>query len=304
MDKGSFQSASESEKTTFSDLLNRFKSEFAPYHYRKREDGKEAWRFQCDRLNDHFGPYSLLAIDQKLVAQFRDERLTPPTGSKRKAVGESTVRKEVFLLSKILGFAEKECGIALPRGNPVDKIRKPKDGQARDRRLNSDEWKRLEEEIEKSRNLHLKSAVNWAIATAMRQNEMLSLTWGMIDVKRRVALLLDPKKLKTEDPRAVPLTSAAIAVLDALPKPANDNSTILLFPVERLTLYHAFIAACKRAQIKGYTWHDLRHEALSRLAERGDLSVLELAAMSGHKTIQMLKRYTHLQAESLAKKLG
>ncbi|MFZ5465087.1 MAG: tyrosine-type recombinase/integrase [Pseudomonadota bacterium] len=53
-----------------------------------------------------------------------------------------------------------------------------------------------------------------------------------------------------------------------------------------------------------YTWHDLRHEALSRLAERGDLSTLELAAISGHKTLQMLKRYTHLHAEDLARKLG
>lgn len=59
-----------------------------------------------------------------------------------------------------------------------------------------------------------------------------------------------------------------------------------------------------RAEIEDYTWHDLRHEALSRLAERGDLSVLEMAAVSGHKTLQMLKRYTHLQAEKLAQKLG
>ena len=71
-----------------------------------------------------------------------------------------------------------------------------------------------------------------------------------------------------------------------------------------MTLFHAFQAACVRAEIEGFTWHDLRHEALSRLAERGDMSVLELAAVSGHKTLQMLKRYTHLQAEKLAKKLA
>lgn len=77
-----------------------------------------------------------------------------------------------------------------------------------------------------------------------------------------------------------------------------------VFPVERMTLYHAFGYALDRAKITNFTWHDLRHEALSRLAERGDFSVLELAAVSGHKTLQMLKRYTHLQAEKLAKKLG
>lgn len=298
---GSYLNRSEAEKTTFSELLKRFKTEFAVKHYRIRDDKKEAWRFQCDRLDDFFGAYSLLAIDQRLVARFRDERIKPPPGSKRKLVGESTVRKEIFLLSKILGFAEAECDIALPRGNPVDKIRKPRDGKARDRRLSKTEWESLETEISKSRNPYLKPAFSFAVETAMRQAELLSLGWSMIDKKRRLALLLDPEKIKTEEPRAVPLTSAAIAVLDALPRPIDGGP---IFPVERMTLYHAFSAACKRAKINDYTWHDLRHEALSRLAERGDLSVLELAAISGHKTLQMLKRYTHLQAEKLAQKLG
>jgi integrase len=74
--------------------------------------------------------------------------------------------------------------------------------------------------------------------------------------------------------------------------------------VERMTLYHAFHAACERAGIEDYTWHDLRHEAMSRLGERGDMSIIELASISGHKTLQMVKKYTHLDAEKLAKKLG
>ena len=121
-----------------------------------------------------------------------------------------------------------------------------------------------------------------------------------IDAKRRLALLIDSEKIKNEEPRAVPLSSAAMAVLGDLPRSVSG----IVLPVERLTLYHAFRYACLRANIKNFTFHDLRHEALSRLAERGDFSVLELAAVSGHKTLQMLKRYTHLQAEKLAQKLG
>jgi integrase len=98
----------------------------------------------------------------------------------------------------------------------------------------------------------------------------------------------------------VPLSSAALAALESMPR-ALDGRVI---PQQRTTLYKAFEAAVKRAGIEDYTWHDLRHEALSRLAERGDLNVLEIAAVSGHKTLQMLKRYTHLQAENLAQKLG
>lgn len=300
MERGVFLSTTEAERNTFADITKRFREEFAPFHYRKREDEKEAWRFQLARLEEFLGDYALVAIDQKLVATYRDKRLKPPTGSKLKPVGESTVRKELYMLSKVLGFAETECGIALPRGNPVEKIRKPSDGKARDRRLSNEQWTALECECKKSRNPWLAPALALSVETAMRQGELLNLAWKDFDKKRRLALLLDPEKIKTEEPRAVPLSSRAMAVLESIPR----STTGKVFPVERLTLYHAFVAACKRAGIEDYTWHDLRHEALSRLAERGDLSVLELAAISGHKTLQMLKRYTHLQAENLARKLG
>lgn len=300
IDRGVFQSSSDAERTTFGDLAKRFREEFAPHHYRRRDDEKEAWRFQLARLEEFFGQYSLAALDQKLAASYRDRRLKPPTTGGRKPVSESTVRKELYMLSKVLGFAETECGIALPRGNPVEKIRKPSEGKARDRRLSDEEWACLERECKRSRNPWLAHALAFAVETAMRQGELLNLEWKHIDKRRRLALLLDAEKIKTEEPRAVPLTSRALAVLEALPRSTCGK----IFPVERLTLYHAFIGACKRAGIANYTWHDLRHECLSRLAERGDLSVLELAAISGHKTLQMLKRYTHLQAETLARKLG
>lgn len=169
-----------------------------------------------------------------------------------------------------------------------------------DRRLELDEWKAFERECKKSRNPWLWPAVQLAVETAMRQGELLSLTWKQIDKKRCLAMLVDPDKIKNEEPRAVPLSPAAMQVIESLPV----STTGLVLPVERMTLYHAFGYACDRAKIKDFTFHDLRHEALSRLAERGDFSVIEMAAVSGHKTLQMLKRYTHLQAEKLAKKLA
>lgn len=295
MRRGRFVSATEAERTNFADLAKAFREEFAPFHYRKRMDGKEAWRFQLARLEEFFGDFSLAAIDQKLVAKFRDQRLMG-MGS-RKAVGDSTVRKEIFMLSKVLGFAETERGITLPRGNPTDKIRKPAEGGSRDRRLTTDEWKRLEVQLRKSRSPFLWPAVQLALETAMRQGELLALRWENIDRERGLAFL---PETKNGEARAAPLSSRARDVLKALPRAISGA----VFPVERLTIYHAFVATCKRAEIENFTFHDLRHEALSRLAERGDFSVLELAEISGHKTLQMLKRYTHLNAERLAKKLG
>lgn len=296
--RGTYQSGSDAERMTLSDLIKEFKTEFAPKHYRVREDEKEAWRFQLARLDETLGAYSLAAIDQKIVAAFRDERLNGTAG--RKAVNESTVRKELYMLSKVLGFAQTEKGITLPRGNPVVKIRKPVEGKGRARRLDTDEWTAFERECKKSRNPWLWAAVQLAVETAMRQGELLSLTWKQIDLKNRLALLIDPEKIKNEEPRAVPLSPNALEILKNMLK----NTSNLVLPVERMTLYHAFGYACDRAQIKDFTFHDLRHEALSRLAERGDFSVLELAEISGHKTLQMLKRYTHLRASRLADKLA
>lgn len=298
MDTGAFTSASDAEHMTLKALIQDFKTEFAPHHYRTRADEKEAWRFQLARLDEALGDYSLAALDQKLIAGYRDTRLK---GNKeRPAVSESTVRKEIYMLSKVLDFAQNEKDITLPRGNLVERIRKPAESRGRERRLSADEWQAFEKECKASRNSWLWPAVQLAVETAMRQGELLTLTWSQVDRKKRLAMLDDPEKIKNGEPRAVPLSPAALAVFEALPRSVSG----LVLPVRRMTLYSVFAAACVRAEIENFTFHDLRHEALSRLAERGDFNVLELAAVSGHKTLQMLKRYTHLQATKLADKLA
>ena len=295
IDRGVYQSAADAERMTLGEMITRFEVEYAPHHYRLRSDEKEAWRYQCQRLREALGDYSLASIDQRRVAAYRDGRLTGTAD--RPAVSASTVRKELYLLSRIMGFAERECGITLPRGNPVAKIRKPADGKARERRLTDEEWQRLVGECKASRSPYLWPAVQMAVETAMRQGELLGLRWEHVNLDRKIAMLAETKN---GDARAVPLSSAAMAVLRTLPRSITGQ----VLPAERLTIYHAFKAAMLRAGISDFTFHDLRHESLSRLAERGDFSVLEMAAISGHKTLAMLKRYTHLQAEKLAAKLG
>ena len=233
MDRGAFISRSMAERTTFKDIAKRFKEEFAPFHYRPRKDGREAWRTQVKHLIDELGDYSIAAITPQVVANVRKPSASPP----------------------------------------------------RTRRLEGDEAKRLIEQCAASRNPWLLPAVQLAIETSMRQGELLSLEWVNIDFKRKLALLLDPLKIKNGEARAVPLSSKAVAVLKSLPK----STCGLVLPVQRMTLFHVFKAACARAKITNLTFHDLRHEAISRLAERGDFSTLELSAISGHKPLQMQK---------------
>lgn len=296
MDRRSFVSAAVSERMTFVELAESFEKNFAPHHYRG-----SAWKHKLAHLRSHLGSYSLAAITPPVVAKYRDSRLCDPDPRYKDResaprVTGSTVKTEIDLLSKVLDWGQKECHITLPGGNPVLGIRKPKGGKARERRLDPEEWAALERECQASGNKWLWTAVQLAVETATRQGELLALDWKRVDFKNRIAFL---PETKNGESRAVPLSPKAISVLKGM---LGREGAV--FPSERMTLYNAFKAACKRAGIKDFTWHDLRHEALSRLAERGDLSVLEIAAVSGHKTLQMLKRYTHLQARSIADKLA
>lgn len=127
---------------------------------------------------------------------------------------------------------------------------------------------------------------------------MAALTWNHIDLKKRVAHL---PQTKTDTPRDVPLSTAALKVLESLP-PAPQDSRV--FRLQGESISQAFERAClpHRANIANLRFHDLRHEATSRLFEKG-LNVMEVAAITGHKTLDMLKRYTHLKAEDSAKRL-
>ena len=138
--------------------------------------------------------------------------------------------------------------------------------------------------------------VRFAIETAMRQGEMLSLRWEHVDLRTRTAHLEDTKN---GEARTVPLSSRAAAVLEVLPHSIDGR----VFPISAQAVKRAWGRACRRAGIEGLHFHDLRHEATSRLAERLP-NLIELAAVTGHKDPRMLKRYYHPRAADLAKKLG
>ena len=104
---------------------------------------------------------------------------------------------------------------------------------------------------------------------------------------------------KNGDPRMVPLSTTAAGILRDLPRRIDGK----VWGVRADSITQAFDRACRRANIEDLRFHDLRHEATSRLFEKG-LNLMQVAAITGHKTLQMLKRYTHLRVEDLAKLLG
>ena len=221
------------------------------------------------------------------IAQHRDDRL--------KKVAAGTVRRELGILSHALETARKEWGHYLP-SNPVAGIRKPTEPKGRDRRLEDDEEQRLLDACMRSTNHWLHPLVYFALETAMRRGELLTLEWKDVHVAQARVHLSDTKN---GSPRDVPLSSKAQAILTDLPHDLSSR----VFPVHFEALKGLWRRAIRRAGIEDLHFHDLRHEATSRFFEKG-LNVMEVAAITGHKDLRMLQRYTHLRAEDLAVKLG
>lgn len=215
-----------------------------------------------------------------------------------KQVSAATINKELNHLAHVIETARREWGVQLPE-NPVRMVRRPSAPTPRSRRLQNDEERRLLAECKGARNGALAPVVTLAIETAMRQGELVGLHWHHINLKKRIAHL---PLTKNGEPRTVPLSKKAASTLRTLADKSGKTSAVFK-GLTAEAVKRAFIRACKRAEIKDFHFHDLRHEATSRLFEKG-LNPIEVASITGHKTLQMLKRYTHLRAVDLVRRLG
>lgn len=297
MVRGVYLSRAPSEKLTVAGALKRYMEEVS---VTKKPTTQRSERFTAQHLEAFFGKYSMAAVSAELVAKYRDKRLAEGRSN-------NTVRIELAMLGHLFRIAIQEWGIGLTF-NPVANIRKPSPGIGRDRRLTVSEQARLFEVANAHSNPMLGWIVRLAVETGMRSSEIASLRRSQVDLDRRVVTLRDTKNGST---RMVPLTRAATDVLlSALDNPIRPIDTDLVFFGEpgrdgkrRPYVFQKLWAAIVREiGLADLHFHDLRHEAVSRLVEAG-LSDQEVASISGHKSMQMLKRYTHLRAEDLVAKL-
>jgi integrase len=145
----------------------------------------------------------------------------------------------------------------------------------------------------------LKQLVILAIETGMRRGELLGLQWEHVQFAKRIVHL---PLTKNGESRDVPLSRRATDTLAALSKNRQPNAD-LVFPMSGNSVRLAFEHLRARAKMSNFHFHDLRHEAITRLFERG-LNIAEVSAISGHKELKMLQRYTHLRAIDLVSRLG
>ena len=188
--------------------------------------------------------------------------------------------------------------------NPVTNVRKPSPGKGRDRRLDAEEEQRLLAACDEHSNPFLGWIVRLALYTAMRHGEIVNLTRSQVNLSKRTLFLTDTKN---DTVRTVPLTDKAyVTIIEVLDFPIRPDGTDFLFygnpgrdgKIRPYQSARAWDDAIERTGIANLRFHDLRHEATSRFVEAG-LSDQQVSAITGHKSMQMLKRYTHLRNEDL-----
>jgi len=267
-------------KATLGHLLKRYAREVS---VTKRGASEEAYRIA--RLAERsIAGIKVGKITSKDIADYRNERLLE--------VGNSSVRSELSLIRRSLEVARREWGFELAK-NAAGLVTLPKPSQARSRRLEAGEYEKLEKALKEEHPL-VWSFVRLAIETACRRGELLGLTWRNVDLSRRMIFL---SMTKNGEPRTVPLSEGAVEILEAMRSTGEK-----VFPIDQHALRWAWNKACKDQLIKDLRLHDLRHEGVSRLFEEG-LSVPHVALISGHKTLNMLQRYTQLRPTDLVEKL-
>ena len=280
MRRGVFTPRNEAEKTSLGDALQRYRATISP----QKKGAKQELTRIGTWLKNPLAKRRLSTLKGKDFAVYRDTRLSL-------GLATNTVRLELAIVSHLFNIAKKEWGMDY-LGNPLDNVTRPKSSNPRDRRISKEEETALMDALRECRNPLIPALAEFAIETAMRKSEMLALLWQHINLSRRVAQLITSKN---GEARTVPLSLRAVEILAALPR----TPTGPVFPVGSDALDSAWARAKRRAGISDLHFHDLRHEGTSRYALSVGKNLLKLQRITGHKTLQMLTRYTHLNVDDI-----
>jgi len=245
-------------------------------------------------LVSFFGPRLLRDITPALVEAYRQKRLQEPsarTGSTRgDLTAPATVNRELACLKTIFNKALKN---GKAERNPAQGVKMLKENHERDRVLTPEEYHRLLAACPP----HLKPVVQLAYHTGMRQGEILTLTWGQVDLKEGF-IRLDPEHTKTGEGRWVPLNQELVEMFRALPRGLPGARVFTYQGRGVAEMKRSFVSAVRRAGIEDFTFHDFRH-TFNTNAYRNGVPIPTIMAITGHKSLSMFKRYTTISPQDL-----
>ncbi|WP_020401172.1 tyrosine-type recombinase/integrase [Kordiimonas gwangyangensis] len=292
MDLGEYKDLKVAQGLSLADALDR-------YVETRERSGKplsaQSMRMVSKWKRHRLASVSLAHLTAADLAQWRDERLAEGRSA-------STIRNEISHISNVFNLARREWSIGRIN-NPVEDVNWPSSmGNARDRRLEVGEEKTILEQCDATvENIWIKPMIVLALETAARRGELLSVVWEDVELEKREMTF---RSTKNGDDRTIPLSTKAVSQLQGLPTAEIKKGQVIECTED------AFIKCWQRLQkqlakkgVKNLRFHDLRHEATSRLFEKG-FGLMEAAHVTGHRDLQMLKRYTHIRPQSLLDKIG
>jgi integrase len=255
---------------TLASILSEYLAKVTP--------AKKSAASETRRLNrlirDQIASYRVCDLSPEVLATFRDRRLEQ---------GLRAAGYDLQLIRHALNVAKAEWGITL-QSNPVDAIRMPPKPKPRERRLQPGEYELLLSYAAMSQSWFMKPLIILAVETGMRLGEMLKVTWDDWDSEKQTLYLRDTKNGPN---RLIPISDAANVVMQTITK---RHQRIL--PTNYEAIKSAWRRLCLRAGIEQLRFHDLRHEAISRWFEN-DMTLAEVAILSGHRTKSSLLGYVH-----------
>ncbi len=296
--RGKYFKTAEAGKHTLGELIDRYKRDRLPLRGRDRETVGP----QLDWWKGQLGRYMLADITPAMIVDCRDKLLNEPQKKKGEEKGHmlsnATVIRYLASLSVCFTYAARDLGWI--DSNPIQSVTKPRASRGRVRFLTPEEREKLLAKCKASPSKALYPVVVIALATGARLSEITGLRWKDIDFQRKIMRL---EETKNGDRRAVPLATPAMQLLQELQK-VRRIDTDLVFPREDgkapIDLRKTFARTAAKAGLdEKFRFHDLRHTAASYLAMSG-ASLIEIATILGHKTMAMVKRYSHLTDQHTA----
>jgi len=300
--RGYYVPTVEAEKRTINELVDRYVKEILPSKDKNKDYKKVARLLEWWKRN--IGRYSVLKVTPAIISECR-QKLSTEVIKVDKSSGEeieltrsnATVNRYLAAMSHAFNVAVKEW--LWLQDSPMRNLRRFSESSGLVRFLSDEERERLLKACKEHKNEYIYLVVVIAISTGARQGEIMSLTWDQVDFKRR-RIVLD--KTKNNEIRVLPISDFLLDLLKKHSKIRKIDSKLLFQGAKKgspVFIRPIWYEVVKAAEIKDFRFHDLRHTAASYLAMNG-ATLTELAAILGHKTLAMVKRYSHLTEQHTA----
>ena len=282
IEQGLYQDLTLAKTTKLKDVLAQYRDRVSI-----NKKGYEQERYKINKIiRSDIADKTLSQLTPIVLFEFIEQQ--------KKLYTASTINKSITIINLALKFAERFLGVSLNK-NPLKFIKRLKESQFIGKVIEPHEEVLLLKHVEFSKLYWLKTAIILGIDCGLRRGEILKLKSEDVNYNNSTAILRDTKNGET---REIGLSSRAIKELKKLPVSIDGK----LFPCKRLDTFTFYYKQLQRWSGVKKRFHDTRHTFASRSSTSG-WSITEIAAQGGWKQLQVLKRYTHIKAEYLAKKM-